>query len=46
MLSGFASGTRDSEDRPRGVDILVKKPFEIDRLKEVVLEAAELYSQA
>src|SRR5690349_727536 len=33
MVSGFASGTTDSEDRPRAVDILVKKPFEIERLK-------------
>lgn len=46
MLSGFTPANSDSEDTPRAVDMMVKKPFEIEKLKAAVLQASELYSRA
>jgi DNA-binding NtrC family response regulator len=43
MISGFTPPNADSEDTPRAVDMMVKKPFEIQKLKTLVLQAAELY---
>ena len=46
MLSGFTPANSDSEDAPRAVDMMVKKPFEIEKLKAAVLQASELYSRS
>lgn len=45
MLSGFTPADSRPEDTPRAVDVMVKKPFSIEKLKAAVLEASELYSR-